>query len=355
MKKLKTELSGIKNLDKYDINIIGEKFNFDKNYLIKLKSELNFLKEGFSKYYFNIANDQTPFLLKASEKSKISNDKDPFIHLIPLTQELKEEISDCTYYIYQELIAYQNEKVHNKILRCISPLKRIIKNQNEDESKNIGEREESDNKRFINDHINNKINLLMNKNTGMKNYINMSEDNINNKFNSFQLQNINKNNNYQNNNSYFRQLGLANKNKLKEENHNKELNDLINKNEENIIKKSEEKENNKEIKNDLSVKDKIISNNNNDIKNMIRDEKRNSCDNIYNKNNNEYKNLFEKYRINDSSINDNKKNESYKIKDINQQEKFKSTIEKIPNVLPENNNKEDEDKQFQSDFDDLLS
>ena len=355
MKKLKTELSGIKNLDKYDINIIGEKFNFDKNYLIKLKSELNFLKEGFSKYYFNIANDQTPFLLKASEKSKISNDKDPFIHLIPLTQELKEEISDCTYYIYQELIAYQNEKVHNKILRCISPLKRIIKNQNEDESKNIGEREESDNKRFINDHINNKINLLMNKNTGMKNYINMSEDNINNKFNSFQLQNINKNNNYQNNNSYFRQLGLANKNKLREENHNKELNDLINKNEENIIKKSEEKENNKEIKNDLSVKDKIISNNNNDIKNMIRDEKRNSCDNIYNKNNNEYKNLFEKYRINDSSMNDNKKNESYKIKDINQQEKFKSTIEKIPNVLPENNNKEDEDKQFQSDFDDLLS
>ena len=355
MKKLKTELSGIKNLDKYDINIIGEKFNFDKNYLIKLKSELNFLKEGFSKYYFNIANDQTPFLLKASEKSKISNDKDPFIHLIPLTQELKEEISDCTYYIYQELIAYQNEKVHNKILRCISPLKRIIKNQNEDDSKNIGEREESDNKRFINDHINNKINLLMNKNTGMKNYINMSEDNINNKFNSFQLQHINKNNNYQNNNSYFRQLGLANKNKLKEENHNKELNDLINKNEENIIKKSEEKENNKEIKNDLSIKDKIISNNNNDIKNMIRDEKRNSCDNIYNKNNNEYKNLFEKYRINDSSINDNKKNESYKIKDINQQEKFKSTIEKIPNVLPENNNKEDEDKQFQSDFDDLLS
>ena len=355
MKKLKTELSGIKNLDKYDINIIGEKFNFDKNYLIKLKSELNFLKEGFSKYYFNIANDQTPFLLKASEKSKISNDKDPFIHLIPLTQELKEEISDCTYYIYQELIAYQNEKVHNKILRCISPLKRIIKNQNEDESKNIGEREESDNKRFINDHINNKINLLMNKNTGMKNYINMSEDNINNKFNSFQLQHINKNNNYQNNNSYFRQLGLANKNKLKEENHNKELNDLIKKNEENIIKKSEEKENNKEIKNDLSVKDKIISNNNNSIKDMIRDEKRNSCDNIYNKNNNEYKNLFEKYRINDSSMNDNKKNESYKIKDINQQEKFKSTIEKIPNVLPENNNKEDEDKQFQSDFDDLLS
>ena len=125
MEKLKMELSGIKNLDKFDINLIGEKFNFDKNYLIKMKSELNFLREGFAKYYFNIANDQTPFLLKTSEKNKISNDKEPFTRLVPLDQELKEEITECTYYIYQELIAYQNEKVHNKVLRSISPLKRI--------------------------------------------------------------------------------------------------------------------------------------------------------------------------------------------------------------------------------------
>ncbi len=116
-----------------------------------MKSELTFLKEGFIKYYFNIGNDQTPFLLKASQKSKISNDQDPFIHLVPLDQNLKEEITDCTYYIYQELIAYQNEKVHNKVLRSISPLKRNVNNQ--DEAKNIGEKEDNENKRNINEHI----------------------------------------------------------------------------------------------------------------------------------------------------------------------------------------------------------
>ena len=140
MKKLKYELNGLNNLDKYNINAIAEKFNFDKNYLIKMKGELNFLKEGFAKYYFNINNDHTPFLLRASEKSKISNDKDPFYHLIPLKQELKNEILECTYYIYQELIAYQNEKVNKRILRCISPLKRGLKiNENESQYNNVKE------------------------------------------------------------------------------------------------------------------------------------------------------------------------------------------------------------------------
>lgn len=123
MKKLKIELNGIKNLDKFDINKVAERFKFDKNYLIKMKGELMFLREGFAKYYFNISNDQTPFLLKASEKNELINNKDPFIHLVPLNTNLKNDIQECTYYIYQELIAYQNEKVNKKILRCISPMK----------------------------------------------------------------------------------------------------------------------------------------------------------------------------------------------------------------------------------------
>ena len=47
-------------MDKYDINVIAEKFKFDKNYFIKMKNELNFLKET-AKYYFNLNNDQTHF------------------------------------------------------------------------------------------------------------------------------------------------------------------------------------------------------------------------------------------------------------------------------------------------------
>ena len=363
MQQLKTELSGIKNLDKFDINLIGEKFNFDKNYLIKMKGELNFLKDGFAKYYFNIGNDQTPFLLKASEKSKISNDKDPFIHLVPLNKELKEEITECTYYIYQELIAYQNEKVHNKVLRSISPLKRIIKNNNEDDAKNLGERDETENKKNLNEHINNKINLLLNKNTGIKNYINMSEDNINNKFTPLQLQQFSKNNkslNNQNNNLYFRKYGFINRNKLKEENHNKIINDSNQKKEETEIKKIKLKEDIKDINNNID-NDKKNSKSTNDLINIDKKDKKKINKNFTKKNSYEYKNLFLKYKINDSSINKNNINESDKLiendkdKDINQNDNLNSQNEKNQNTSPEDNKKADEEIKIQSDLDDLLS
>ena len=162
MKKLKLILNGIKYLDKYDINTIAEKFQFDKNYLIKMKGELNFLKEGFAKYYFNLNNDQTPFLLKTSEINKISNDKDPFYHLVPLDKELKNDIKECSYYIYQELIAYQNEKVNNRVLRCISPLKRIMLKNNEDEQKVINGKEDNNLNLYSNDNINNLTNISNN-------------------------------------------------------------------------------------------------------------------------------------------------------------------------------------------------
>ena len=370
MQKLKTELSGIKNLDKFNINAIGEKFNFDKNYLIKMKGELNFLKEGFAKYYFNIEHDQTPFLLKASQKSKISNDKDPFIHLVPLDKELKEEIIESTYYIYQELIAYQNEKVHNKVLRSISPLKRIIKTNIEDDAKKVGEREENENKKNLNEHINNKINMLMNKNNEIKNYINISEDNINNKFKSFQCQQINKSNKILNNNLYFRKNGIINnnnnnKNKLTEENNNKITNDTNIKKEEpepEIIK-VESKEDIKDIKNDLNNndkdkdKEKNKSGSNNEIININRKEKRNLSENMANKNNSDFKNVFMKYKINESSIDPPQKNESSKTKALNEFESINQQNEKIPNILPEISKKDDDEeiKIHSSDFDDILS
>ena len=385
MKELKIELSGIKNLDKFDIKLIGEKYGFDKNYLIKMKGELNFLKEGFVKYYFNLGNDQTPFLLKASEKNKISNDKDPFIHLVPLSQELKEKINECSYYIYQELIAYQNEKVNNKVLRCISPLKRIIKHNNEDDAKNLGEKEENDeNKKNLNNHINNKINLLLNKNNNVNNYINVSEDNINNKFNSLQIYNKNNkimnnaNNNF-NNNLYFRKYGLINKNKLKDECNNKILNDLKhnnnnNKNKENEIKKVELNEELKEIiKNNYTENEKLKSKSNNDIIDLTRKDKRNLSDNIGNKKSYDYKNLFIKYKINDISMNKQlKTNESNKkIKNIENIENINSEKEKISNIpldgdninnninnnniINNNENNEEEKKVLTSDLEELLS
>ena len=294
MQRVKTELSGIKNLDKFDINLIGEKFNFDKNYLIKMKSELTFLREGFIKYYFNIGNDQTPFLLKASQKNKIGNDQDPFIHLIPLDQKLKEEITECTYYIYQELIAYQNEKVHNKVLRSISPLKRIIKINAQDEAKNLGERDESDNKRSMNEHIFNKMNVIMNKDIGIKNHVNMSEDNINNKFNTLQLSQFSKNNKIINNNSNFRKFDLINNNKS-EENNNKIMNDLINKNQE--MKNFEPKEDIKYIKNIFTDKEKIISKSSSSTIRINQGEKRTISESMGDKTNDGGRSVFMKYKL----------------------------------------------------------
>ena len=307
MQRVKTELSGIKNLDKFDINLIGEKFNFDKNYLIKMKSELTFLREGFIKYYFNIGNDQTPFLLKASQKNKIGNDQDPFIHLIPLDQKLKEEITECTYYIYQELIAYQNEKVHNKVLRSISPLKRIIKINAQDEAKNLGERDESDNKRSMNEHIFNKMNVIMNKDIGIKNHVNMSEDNINNKFNTLQLSQFSKNNKIINNNSNFRKFDLINNNKS-EENNNKIMNDLSNKNQE--MKNFEPKEDIKYIKNIFTDKEKIISKSSSSTIRINQGEKRTISESMGDKTNDGGRSVFMKYKINEKE----KNNESPQFK-----------------------------------------
>ena len=349
MQRVKTELSGIKNLDKFDINLIGEKFNFDKNYLIKMKSELTFLREGFIKYYFNIGNDQTPFLLKASQKNKIGNDQDPFIHLVPLDQKLKEEITECTYYIYQELIAYQNEKVHNKVLRSISPLKRIIKINAQDEAKNLGERDESDNKRSMNEHIFNKMNVIMNKDIGIKNHVNMSEDNINNKFNTLQLSQFSKNNKIINNNSNFRKFDLINK--KSEENNNKIMNDLSNKNQE--MKNFEPKEDIKYIKNIFTDKEKIISKSSSSTIRINQGEKRTISESMGDKTNDGGRSVFMKYKINEKE----KNNESpqFKSKSISQINNVNSNNDKNIKILPENNKKEEENKLESSGYDEFVS
>ena len=177
MKKLKNELNGIKNLDKYDIDLISEKFDFDKNYIIKMKGELNFVKEGFIKYYFNIEKDQTPFLLEASENcisKKNNNENSPKLYIVPLNKEIKKNILECIYYIYQELIAYQNEKVNKNILKRISPLKRNSEYNSNPESnkpKIINGKEENNN------NINNN-NLILKKSSSAINNLRINDQNL---------------------------------------------------------------------------------------------------------------------------------------------------------------------------------
>ena len=291
MKKLKYELNGLNNLDKYNINAIAEKFNFDKNYLIKMKGELNFLKEGFAKYYFNINNDHTPFLLRASEKSKISNDKDPFYHLIPLKQELKNEILECTYYIYQELIAYQNEKVNKRILRCISPLKRGLKiNENESQYNNMKET--------------NNQNFILNSNSHDSNNFLNSNNNILLKKSSSSIDTY----------------------KLRTKDEDKDKKD---------DKYNEYQENNNILVNDNSKEETI---------NMKRNDKRFGSDLIDNKTSkNDYKNILMNYRINDS-LKNQRKSDFNKKKNSLHIGKIHIKKEKNNNAYQENDKNNEEDK-----------
>ena len=125
MRKLKNDMNIVSNIAKYDIDLLSSKSKFDKNYLIKMKAELSFLREGNAKYFFNISEDRSPFLLKVSDPI-LNNDKekDIFMRIIPLKEESKEHIKECNYYIYQELIAYQqNILARKKMFRCVSPIK----------------------------------------------------------------------------------------------------------------------------------------------------------------------------------------------------------------------------------------
>ena len=133
MKKFKNDINNINGLAKYNIDILANKNKFDKNYLIKMKNELSFLKGGNARLYFNLNNETTPFLLKASENNmnmtnninaNNTKDKNHLMRIVPLNEEIKEHINQCNYYIYQELIAYQlNISINKNKVRDVPPLK----------------------------------------------------------------------------------------------------------------------------------------------------------------------------------------------------------------------------------------
>ena len=124
MKKIKAIINIMPNLGKYDFVNIARKFDFDKNYIIKMKFETDFLKEGCAKNFFTIKNDQSPFIVKTADKEKflLSNDKGPKVIL--LEEKIINDMMDCNYFIYKELISYENEKANKKNIRRISPIRK---------------------------------------------------------------------------------------------------------------------------------------------------------------------------------------------------------------------------------------
>ena len=126
MKAIKTLINQTPNLGKYNIDFLAHKFNFDKNYIIKMKLETNFLREGYAKDFFNFKNDQSPFFVRATDKNNtIEPEKENKTnYIISLDQKIINEIKECNFYIYKELISYENDEIHRTIQRCISPIKK---------------------------------------------------------------------------------------------------------------------------------------------------------------------------------------------------------------------------------------
>ena len=178
MKGIKTIINQSPSLGKYNIDILARKFNFDKNYIIKMKLETNFLREGYAKDFFHFKNDQSPFFIRANDKNNIDKD-DKSNYAISLDQAIINEIKECNYYIYKELISYENKKI-NTIQRCISPIKKNSSAYNFYTNINFFSKESESDKLVFNMKANGKGFIFNNTNNFTYNNNNNKKDTIDN-------------------------------------------------------------------------------------------------------------------------------------------------------------------------------
>ena len=121
MNKIRNKYSFCIYGGKFNIDTLGKKFSFDKNYLIKMKEEMTFLKYGYIKCLLNINESVDPFMLSASFDTG-----DPLQQQVPITQDMHEQIKLAQYLILQDLIFYQSASFKSHLLRTISPIKRRV-------------------------------------------------------------------------------------------------------------------------------------------------------------------------------------------------------------------------------------
>ena len=140
MKKIKNKIYEGYIYGKFDLDIISNKFGFDKDYLIKMKEEMKFLKKGKIGAFFNIGKSPDPFLIKTSE-NVFNNKNDASFYVIPMSKEVDESIKQCNYFIYQELIYFQSNK--NRLNNLLSNQEENI-NFHENYNESISERDLND-------------------------------------------------------------------------------------------------------------------------------------------------------------------------------------------------------------------
>ncbi len=88
---------------KYNIKNMDPSYKYNENYLMKMKYDLNFLKNSNLSEYIEFANgDIDPFLICCSQKNKKRRYQDKII--IPINDDLLDEIKQAKYYIIQDLL-----------------------------------------------------------------------------------------------------------------------------------------------------------------------------------------------------------------------------------------------------------
>lgn len=100
---------------KFDLTRLSNKYFFDKNYLIKMKEQLDFLKNSNFSNFFNLT-DGDPFLLQPAEKT------DNKTRTVSVSEEEMKEIKKSKYIILEDLIYYQLGNSKYNSYRTISPI-----------------------------------------------------------------------------------------------------------------------------------------------------------------------------------------------------------------------------------------
>ena len=111
------ELSYYKSLNgKFNFNKMNKAYIYNNDYLIKMKNDMNFLRNSYLGNYIDFTNgDIDPFLICCSPKKNSRNRRQDKI-TIPINDELMKRIKQAKYYFIQDMMFFNidEDKKNNK-------------------------------------------------------------------------------------------------------------------------------------------------------------------------------------------------------------------------------------------------
>ena len=155
------ELSYYKSLKgKYNFNKMNKNYIYNNDYLIKMKNDMNFLRNSYMGNYIDFTNGEIdPFLICCSPKNNNRNRRQDKIS-IPINDDLMKAIKQAKNYYNQDIISFNSDEDT-----------KIIKN-------NISFNKFSSNNSFINKSI--RVNYMKRQNSAFNIRGNFKKINLNN-------------------------------------------------------------------------------------------------------------------------------------------------------------------------------